>query len=113
MKNLKANNTSSNNSILNSVPPGYLVFSPKCKMLSLEPLAPDVMRLFTKEDFEPCAKKHALTTVEQNYEENSAKLIYHREYKAKYLSADQNTLECCYQEISRGGYNATADDKFE
>lgn len=56
---IDSNTTTSSN---HSVPPGYLVFSEECKMLSLDPLASDVMRLFTKEEFEPCSKKQPLTT---------------------------------------------------
>lgn len=105
-------NTTTNNSI-KSVPPGYLVWSPQCKMLSLEPLAADVMRLFTKEEFEPCSKKRPLTSIEQNFEEDTVKVVFHNALKAKYMAADQNQLECCYQEITRGGANSTADDKFK
>jgi hypothetical protein len=82
-------------------------------MLSLEPLASDVMRLFSKEDFEPCAKKHPLTTIKQDFNEDIVELIFHQGHKSKYLIGDQNQLECCYQEITRGGFNATADDKFK
>ncbi|KAG5678026.1 hypothetical protein PVAND_007734 [Polypedilum vanderplanki] len=94
------------------VPPGYLVYSPQCKMLSLDPLSSDVMRLFSKEEFEPCSKKNPLTSIEQNFEKDTAKLIYHRGLKSKYLSSDQNQIDCCFQEITRGGSNTTADDKY-
>lgn len=109
----KDNNTSPNNSMINLVPPGYLVFSPQCKMLSLEPLASDVMRLFSKEAFVPCAKRHPLTTIKQNFDEDIVELIFHQNLKAKFLSGDQNRLTCCYQEITRSGENATADEKFK
>jgi hypothetical protein len=82
-------------------------------MLALEPLAADVMKLFTKEEYEPCSKKRPLTSIDQNFEEDIVKLVLHRGLKAKYLSSDQNQIECCYQEITRGGANATADDKFK
>lgn len=106
-------NLTSNISIETSVPSGYLVFSPFCKMLSLEPLAADVMKLFSKEEFEPCSKKRPLTSIEQNFEEDTVKVVFHRGLKSKYLSSDQNQMDCCYQEISRGGKNTTADDKFK
>lgn len=82
-------------------------------MLSLEPLAADVMKLFSKEEFEPCSKKRPLTSIEQNFEEDTVRVVFQRGLKSKYLMSDQNTLECCYQEITRGGANATADDKFK
>jgi hypothetical protein len=71
------------------------------------------MRLFSKEDFEPCAKKHPLTTVRQDFNEDVVELIFHQVHKPKYLIGDQTQLECCYQEITRGGFNSTADDKFK
>lgn len=82
-------------------------------MLSLEPLASDVMRLFSKEEFEPCSQKKPLTSIDQNFEEDIVKVVYHRGLKGKYLNSDQNQMECCYQEITRGGANGTADDKFK
>lgn len=95
------------------MPSGYLVYSPQCKMLSLEPLAADVMKLFSKEEFEPCSKKHPLTSIKQNFDDDTVQVVYHRGLKAKYMSSEQNQLDCCYQEISRGGSNTTADDKFK
>lgn len=82
-------------------------------MLSLEPLAADVMKLFTKEEYEPCSKKRPLTTIEQNFEEDIVKVLFHRALIAKYLTSDHNQIDCCFQEITRGGANATADDKFK
>jgi hypothetical protein len=82
-------------------------------MLSLEPLASDVMRLFSKEEFEPCAKRQPLTTIKQDFDEDIVQLVFHQGLKSKYLSYDQNQLTCCYQEITRGGFNTTADDKFK
>lgn len=82
-------------------------------MLSLEPLASDVMRLFSKEEYEPCAKRHPLTTIKQDFVEDSVQLIFHQAHRSKYLTGDQNQLQCCYQEITRGGSNTTADDKFK
>lgn len=81
-------------------------------MLSLEPLASDVMKLFKKEEYEPCSKKQQLTSISQDFERDSVHVVYHESYKSKYLAAGHNQLECCYQEITRGGANATADDKY-
>jgi len=82
-------------------------------MLSLEPLAADVMKLFSKEEYEPCSKKHPLTSIDQNFSDDSVQVVFHRGLKSKYLTSDQNQLDCCYQEITRGGSNSTADDKFK
>lgn len=112
-KNIKIVSNATTNNPIKSVRTGYLVWSPQCKMLSLEPLAADVMKLFSKEEFEPCSRKRPLTSIEQNFEEDTVKVVFHRGLKSKYLNTDQNQLDCCYQEITRGGVNATADDKFK
>ena len=95
------------------MPPGYLVYSPKCRMMSLDPLASDVMRLFTQEEFEPCSNKKPLTSIKQNFEEDVVHLVFHKDQKRKFLSGGHNQLTCCYQEITRGGSNETADDRFK
>lgn len=83
-------------------------------MISLEPLATDVMKLFTKEKYEPCSKKDPLTSIEQNFEEDTVKVVFHiKQLKRKYLTSDQSEIDCCFQEITRAGTNATADDKFK
>lgn len=76
-------------------------------------IAADVMKLFKKEEYEPCSKKRPLTSIEQDFETGTVKVLFHRQLKSKYLRSDQDELSCCYQEITRGGQNATADDKFK
>jgi hypothetical protein len=100
-----------------TVPHGYLVYSPQCKMLSFDPFASDVMKLCVKEEFEPCNKKHPLTSVEQNFEKDTVKLIFHREFSSEYLNEDQNDINCCFREIGRGVTNSDeaydADERFK
>lgn len=81
-------------------------------MLSLEPLASDVMKLFKKEEYEPCSKKPPLTTVLQDFDKDLVQIVYHENLKTKYYAAGHNQIECCYQEIARSGANTTADDKY-
>lgn len=76
-------------------------------------IAADVMKLFKKEEYEPCSKKRPLTSIEQDFDTGTVKVLFHRQLKSKYLRSDQDELSCCYQEITRGGQNATADDKFK
>lgn len=70
------------------------------------------LRLFTKEEFEKCSKKRPLTSIEQNFETDSVKVVFHRGLTSKYINAEQNQIECCYQDITRSGANTTADDKY-
>jgi hypothetical protein len=109
----KRQKSSQKNNLRKSVPPAYLVHSPQCKMLSLEPLAPDVMQMFSKMEFEPCSKKHALTSIEQNFKEDTVKLILHRDFESEFLSSDQNQIDCCFHEITRAGFKFYADEKFK
>lgn len=81
-------------------------------MLSLEPLASDVMNLFKKEEFEPCSRREPLTSIEQNFNSDQILVVYHEDMKSKYLASGHNQIECCYQEITRSGENSTADDRY-
>lgn len=81
-------------------------------MLSLEPLASDVMKLFKKEEYEPCSKKPQLTSISQDFEKDIVHVVYEEHLRNKYYAAGHNQIECCYQEITRSGTNATADDKY-
>uniref|UniRef100_A0A8D8D653 (northern house mosquito) hypothetical protein n=1 Tax=Culex pipiens TaxID=7175 RepID=A0A8D8D653_CULPI len=94
------------------VPKGFLVWGPGCKMLDLDPLADDVMRLFRKERFEPCSPKKPLTTIEQDFENDSVVLRFHRDQAEKHLPHYMKFIECCYQSIERSGVNEKADKNF-
>lgn len=53
------------NATLLTVPAGYLVYSKDCKIVSLDPMAKDVMRLFSREKNLTCSTKPPFTTVER------------------------------------------------
>lgn len=94
-----------------TVPKGYLVYGPNCRMASLDPFAGDVMKLFSKQKLPTCSKIDPLTEISHNRESNIVKLVFHEKNLAKYLNKDDN-LKCYYQEVIRSGNNATADDKY-
>ncbi|XP_021696525.1 uncharacterized protein LOC5564096 isoform X2 [Aedes aegypti] len=109
------------------VPKGFLVWGPGCKILDLDPLADDVMRLFHKEHFVPCSAKKPLTTIEQamqtttttttsstksTLENDTVVLRFHRDRIASHLPHYMKYIECCYQSIERSGINEKADNKF-
>lgn len=48
------------------MPKGYLVWSPQCKIASLDPRAADVMKLYHREKAISCTTKPPLTSVEWN-----------------------------------------------
>lgn len=106
-------NTNHNTNLTTTaVPKGFLVWGPGCKMLDLDPLADDVMRLFRKERFEPCSPKHPLTTIEQDFENDTVTLRFHRDHVVGHLPHFMKFIECCYQAIERSGVNEKADKNF-
>lgn len=86
----------------------YLVFSPNCQMLSLDPFAPNIMKLLIKDEYEPCTNKSQLTSISQDFEANSVQLVYHDNFTMEYYAEGHDQIECCYQEITRVG----GDDEF-
>lgn len=89
-----------------TVPDGYLVWSPKCQMPALNPLADDVMKLFHREAYEACSKTQPLTSIQMNWETSEATLVVDTKMLAKKMS-------CCYQEIQRSGSGKHADAEFK
>lgn len=81
--------------------PGYLIWTPQCKIIDLDPFAPDIMEYFTKENYTPCSDLEPLTSIEQNFRENTAKLVLHFDRKSQFLSLNQTKLNCSYQEVQR------------
>lgn len=99
--------------ILNqSVPPGFLVWSPGCQMPELNPLAADVMKLFQAEKYEECSSLKPLTRIRKNTTTNAVYLVLQDNYKDFYYHKNHR-LDCCYREIVRAGFNKTADEKFK
>ncbi|KXJ82091.1 hypothetical protein RP20_CCG015692 [Aedes albopictus] len=110
--------TPTSNATTNAVPKGFLVWGPGCKILDLDPLADDVMRLFHKEQFVPCSTKHPLTTIDQASASSAVAtndtvvLRFHRDRIASHLPHYMKYIECCYQSIERSGINEKADKNF-
>ncbi|KFB52975.1 AGAP006068-PC-like protein [Anopheles sinensis] len=94
------------------VPKGFLVWGPGCQIMDLDPLAKDVMRLFTKERFEACSPKHPLTTIEQNFDNDTVLVRFHRELVESYMPHYMRYFRCCYQSIERAGAKDKADKHF-
>jgi hypothetical protein len=95
------------------VPKGYLVYSPGCRMIDLNPYEKDVMKLFTKESLMKCKEK-PLTRIHMNYETNQAVLVVNQTLAvSEYLDRGQKMIDCCYQNIMRSGVNESADNHYE
>lgn len=98
------------NFINHTVPNGYLVSSPGCKMPALDPLAKDVMRLFHREKYESCSTSEPLTSIQMNWTASTATLTLNQNV-VWYKSA--KNVSCCYQEIRRTGTGKHADEQFK
>lgn len=87
-----------------TVPEGYLVWSPQCKIASLDPMAKDVMRLYHREKPISCSKGPSLTKIEWNPSTQRYYLLVVAEAKKAYHYYNSNTGSdgyCTYEEVSR------------
>uniref|UniRef100_A0A182Q8B6 Uncharacterized protein n=1 Tax=Anopheles farauti TaxID=69004 RepID=A0A182Q8B6_9DIPT len=94
------------------VPKGFIVWGPGCQIVDLDPVAKDVMRLFSKERFVPCSPKQPLTTIEQNFDNDTVLVRFHRDQMEAYLPHFMRYVRCCYQSIERAGAKDKADKNF-
>jgi hypothetical protein len=70
------------------------------------------MKIFKKVEFKKCIEIAPLTSIEQDFERDFARIILHTELIPKYLYWFHNHLTCCYREIFRSGQNASADNEY-
>ncbi|XP_053672941.1 uncharacterized protein LOC128723248 [Anopheles nili] len=94
------------------VPKGFIVWGPGCQIMDLNPVAKDVMRLFSKERFVPCSPKQPLTTIEQNFDNDTVLVRFHRDQMEAYMPHYMRYVRCCYQSIERAGTKDKADKNF-
>lgn len=84
-------------------------------MPSLDPLAPDVMKLFRREKYQKCSKTEPLTRIVKNYDSNL--VILHLDEKirqSQYSSIFGGSVKsCCYEEIKRTGEGNDVDNKYK
>uniref|UniRef100_A0A182SRR1 Uncharacterized protein n=1 Tax=Anopheles maculatus TaxID=74869 RepID=A0A182SRR1_9DIPT len=94
------------------VPKGFIVWGPGCQIMDLNPVAKDVMRLFSKERFVPCSPKQPLTTIEQNFDNDTVLVRFHRDRMDAFMPHYMRYVRCCYQSIERSGTKDKADKNF-
>lgn len=68
------------------MPGDFLIDGPNCKIPNMNPFAKDAMKVFKREKFEPCSMQRPLTSVAQNFDDDTMKLIIHDEHKKDYLA---------------------------
>ncbi|XP_040154412.1 uncharacterized protein LOC120895280 isoform X1 [Anopheles arabiensis] len=94
------------------VPKGFIVWGPGCQIMDLNPVAKDVMRLFSKERFVPCSPKQPLTSIEQHFDNDTVLVRYHRDQLDAFMPHYMRYVRCCYQSIERAGTKDKADKNF-
>uniref|UniRef100_A0A4Y0BJ70 Uncharacterized protein n=1 Tax=Anopheles funestus TaxID=62324 RepID=A0A4Y0BJ70_ANOFN len=94
------------------VPKGFIVWGPGCQIMDLNPVAKDVMRLFSKERFVPCSPKQPLTTIEQNFDNDTVLVRFHHDRMDAFMPHYMRYVRCCYQSIERSGTKDKADKNF-
>ncbi|XP_050073925.1 uncharacterized protein LOC126561675 isoform X2 [Anopheles maculipalpis] len=94
------------------VPKGFIVWGPGCQIMDLNPVAKDVMRLFSKERFVPCSPKQPLTTIEQSFDNDTVLVRFHRDRMDAFMPHYMRYVRCCYQSIERSGTKDKADKNF-
>lgn len=79
-------------------------------MPALDPLAKDVMHLFTQEKYEACSSSKPLTSIRYNWTTNVVELVLDQKLKTSKI---YTKTKCCYQEINRSGEGKHADEQFK
>lgn len=87
---------------------GYLVWSEKCKMPSIDPYDREVMQHFKREKYEPCSTSKPLTRVVFNSTTGKYHLLINQD-QVKYYTKSGGQLDCCYQVIERKSMGEKAD----
>lgn len=90
---------------------GYLVWSPQCRMISLDPFESAMMKLFKKQTFKACSEKLPLTSIEQNFEEDVVRLVLHQDrFNA---TTNSSNVRCCYESVYRLAADKQPDKNFQ
>ncbi|XP_055910016.1 uncharacterized protein LOC129944538 isoform X2 [Eupeodes corollae] len=89
---------------------GYLVWSDKCKMPSIDPYTAEVMQYFKREKYEPCSTSKPLTKVAFNSTTGKYNLLIIQD-QVKYYTKSGGQLDCCYQVIERKTGGEKADQE--
>lgn len=63
----------------------------------MNPFAKEAMKVFKREKFEPCSTKRPLTTVSQNFENDTVQLTIHNDRKKEYLAWWQSDVKVSAQ----------------
>lgn len=71
----------------------FLINGPNCKIPNMDPYERNAMKAFTRHTFKPCSDEPLLTSVKQNFENDSVQLIIHHEHKNEYLSWWQSEIK--------------------
>ena len=89
------------------------MYGNNCQIPDIDPYTKDVMKLIKKEYYEPCLEYPPLTTIEQNFETDTVRVIFHANLIPMYLPAGQSIDTCSYREVSRAGAGNESDFNYK
>lgn len=97
-----------------SVPEGFIIWQPNCKLPDFDPLIDEAMGLFFEEDLVECMDgKRVLTSIRQDYRKNLVTLVFHQENFPYYMKKMYTHYECCYEEALRIAESENCDNHFK
>ncbi|CRK95820.1 CLUMA_CG009272, isoform A [Clunio marinus] len=81
-----------------------------CSSFVLDPFAEEAMQEFEYIEYKPCSSIKPLTSIDQNFDTDTAKLVIHEDRISQFFNnSTQSEFSCCYQTGSRPK-NATEPD---
>ncbi|VEN50264.1 unnamed protein product [Callosobruchus maculatus] len=86
----------------------FLVYSPKCKIVDLDPFNPEAIQFHKVEDYVTCTNEELLTYVTKN--DNVARLHINMSVLS---SHSHKNVHCCYSNITRNLESQAPDDKIK
>uniref|UniRef100_A0A1A9WNL7 Uncharacterized protein n=1 Tax=Glossina brevipalpis TaxID=37001 RepID=A0A1A9WNL7_9MUSC len=99
------------------VPIKYFLNTSQCFIPYINPLSPEIRKLYKPHFATDCSKDKSFVKV--LYDNNAKQYILRMDMKVaqeynpyKNLTLRENSLQCCYQEIIRSGTGAKADSQF-
>ncbi|XP_077299617.1 uncharacterized protein LOC143920566 [Arctopsyche grandis] len=90
------------------IPPGYLIWSPVCRIPDIDPLEESSMRLFKYKKYVPCSN-HRVTYIIDDPDGHG--MLYINKSALDKPLAKHELLSCCYSNVTRPKNPEDADSK--
>ncbi|XP_077298601.1 uncharacterized protein LOC143919899 isoform X1 [Arctopsyche grandis] len=91
-----------------TIPPGYLIWSPVCRIPDIDPLEESSMRIFKYKEYVPCSN-HRITYVIDDQDGHG--VLYINSSALDEPLANHEYISCCYSNVTRPKIPVNADTK--